>query len=89
MHYFVFIHVPIQEIVLLDLYPCSVLLQHHFNTAIPAVDQPHFYEPTGNFLFHMSFPKAVLFSGKKIVSCASLALQIPGQDVGATKRLQF
>lgn len=34
----------------------------------------------------MSFPKAVLFSGKKIVSCESLALQIPWQNVGVTKR---
>lgn len=33
----------------------------------------------------MSFPKAVLFSGKKIVSRASLALQIPRQDVGVTR----
>lgn len=55
MQYFVLICVPIQEIVLLDLYPYSVLLQHHFSTAIPAADQPHFYEPVGLVLRKSTF----------------------------------
>lgn len=91
MQCFVFICVPIQEIVLLELYPCSVLLtasfQHSYSycRSAPFV-WTHWPGAKEELFFHMIFPKAVLFSSKKIVRCASLALQIPGQDGGVTKR---
>jgi len=40
-----FIFVPIQEIVPLELYHCSVLLQCHISTASSTADQPNLYEP--------------------------------------------
>lgn len=83
---------PIQEIVLLELYHYSVLLQCHISADSPNADQPHFYEPLPPTLRESTFSSIEAFRmqffsvARKLIVMLPLSCTLLCSNVEVTKR---